>query len=226
MSGHVSFGVGAEPPEVAPMQHQPVAWVRTRFTLKNSHRYRRHPCHRRPHPYSHRSHAERQDRLHRQLRGQHGDPDHDRHQHRRPADHGQHVRKRVLGHRDHAEWQDRLRRQCQHPGDSDPDHDRHQYRRPDDHGRKQSRSHRDHAEWQDHLHRQPGLGHSDPDLDRDQHRRAADRSRQRPLRDRDCQSHTSAQAPTSPLAPASSPRVLWTPPWSVSRACGKSGPPT
>jgi hypothetical protein len=28
------------------------------------------------------------------------------------------------------------------------------------------------------------------------------------------------------LAPASSPRVLWTPPWSVSRACGKSGPPT
>ena len=39
-------------------------------------------------PRCHRDHAGRQDRLRRQRRLGHGDPDRDRHQHRRPADHG------------------------------------------------------------------------------------------------------------------------------------------
>ena len=61
----------------------------------------------------------------------HGDPDRDRHQHRRPADHG---REQPQCHRDHAGRQDRLRHQ-RRLGHGDPDRDRHQHRRAADHRR-------------------------------------------------------------------------------------------
>ena len=106
-------------------------------------------------PVGHRDHAGRQDRLRHQLRLGHGDPDRDRHQHRRPADHG---RQQPRCHRDHAGRQDRLRRQLLARGHGDPDRDRHQHRRAADHGRQRPLCHRDHAGRQDRLRRQLRLG--------------------------------------------------------------------
>ena len=72
-------------------------------------------------------------RLRRQRGFRHGDPDRDRHQHRRPADHG---RVGPRGDRDHAGRQDRLRANSA-LGHGDPDRDRDQHRRTADPGRKQ-----------------------------------------------------------------------------------------
>ena len=55
---------------------------------RDRHQHRRLADHGRKKSRCHRDHAERQDRLCRQLRLGHGDPDRDGHRHRRPADHG------------------------------------------------------------------------------------------------------------------------------------------
>ena len=102
-------------------------------------------------PWCDRDHAGRQDRLRRQRRLGHGDPDRDRHQHRRAADHG----------RKQPPMPSRSRRTARPPtspttlGHGDPDRDRHQHRRPADHGRQRTLCHRDHAGRQDRLRRQP-----------------------------------------------------------------------
>lgn len=120
-------------------------------------------------------------RLRREPRLQHGDPDQCRRRHRR---HGHRRRARPVCHRHHPEPQERLRRQLR-VRDRHGDQHRNQHRRQGHQGRDEPRCHRHHAGRQDRLRRQLGrgkraaLGHGHADPGRHQHCRKADQRPQR-----------------------------------------------
>ena len=107
----------------------------------------------------------------------HGDPDHDRHQHRRPADPGRRRSHAIaitpdgktayVANDDSSGTVTPITTATNTAGAPIPVGD-------------YPVCHRDHAGRQDRLRRQPRLGHGDPDHDRHQHRRTADHDRRPP----------------------------------------------